>query len=195
MGAGGGEDAVMPSDSRSHTKEMEEPRAIGRKEPRLKIKMKEGMRLWTLVATEKLEKGFAAEVMDDTGGKIDLSGMIGRKCVAMDKTAGEILGGRKTIGFLDESGIEIDACQFYTLRRQRGMRGEPADVIADTAADIDDPKRTGESTGAESSDDGAKDFADPRAVVELLRKALHFPMDGDKEAIDFTRIEKTVRSR
>lgn len=190
-----GKDAVMASYAGAHAQKMKEPGAIRCEEPRLKIKMKKGVSFRAPVATKEIEKGIAAKVMNDAGRDINLAEMIGGKSVAMDEAARELFGGGKAIRFLDQGGIQLDPGQLDSLRRKRAVGGEPADVVADAAAHIDDAKGAGESAGADGSDYRLQHFSYARAVVELLGEALHFPVNGEEEAIDFERIEKTVHSR
>jgi len=182
----------MAGNAGAHTKKVEEPGAVWCEQPRLKIEMKEGLRFRALVPAQELEKCFAAKMVDDARGNINLARMIGTEGVAMDESAREVLGGRETICFVDETGIEIDACEFDSLGRQRSVGGEPADVVTDAAADIHDAKRPGESAGTNCGDGRAENFSDAWAVVELLGKPLHFPVNGDEQAIDFAGIEESV---
>jgi len=71
-------------------------------------------------------------------------------------------------------------------------RGEPAKRVAYAATDVHHANRAGETTTSNSAYDGRHGRINTGAVVELLPKTLHFPMNGDQEAVDFERIENAL---
>ena len=182
----------MAGNACSHTKLVKEPGAIRRQEPGLKIKVKESVSFGTLMLAEEFEERLIAEVMNHSGRSVNLARVVWGKGVAVKEEAGKILLGGKAVGFLDEAGIEIDASEFNAFAGKRGVCGEPANVVPNATTDVDDAKWAGKAAGADCGNDGTKNLMDARSVIELLGQALHFPMNSDKELVDFGLIEIAV---
>ena len=110
----------------------------------------------------------------------------------MQKTAGKILRSSETSRFADESGVQVHTGKFDFLRRKCGARGQPANDIADAAADIDHAYGTLKTLRSQSGDYSAQEFGNAVTVEEFFCEALHFPMDGEQKTIDSYAIQETV---
>jgi len=77
------------------------------------------------------------------------------KGIATEKLAGQALRRGESVGFRNQSEVEVHANQFDVVIRERNIRGKPARGIADSAADIDDSQRFVNSGLTNRSDDTA----------------------------------------
>jgi hypothetical protein len=182
----------VAGDCGAHAQGVKEPGTIRREAPGAKVIVKEGRGVRQVVTPEQLVEGASAKVVQEAGGKIDVRDMCGGKRVAMQKTAGKIFRSSETSRFVDESGVQIHAGEFDSLRRKCGARGQPAYDIADAAADIDHAHGTLKTLRTQSRDYSAQQFGNAVAVEEFFGEALHFPMDGEQKTIDSYAIQETV---
>ena len=72
------------------------------------------------------------------------------------------------------------------------MSRKPANVVADAATDVDHAQRSRNAVAADRRNDRAQQLVHPRAVVELFREALHFPVHGHKHAVDGVHVQPPV---
>src|SRR5215831_5168257 len=123
---------------------------------------------------------------------IDLTGKVRGESITMEKAArqGFCLG--EANRFLDQRCIQVDASEFDAFFGKGCVCGEPTSRVADTAADIHDADRSGKAVRTQHGNDYTQDFVEPAAMVKLLGKALHFPMDRKHGAVYSNRVEDAV---
>ena len=195
MRSGGRENAVMPREGRAHANDMKEPRTERSQRPRLKIEVDEGLGRFRIVLMEKSGEVIAAKMVNYARGNVNLPGEIGGKRIAVGKRARQGFGASEAVGFIHESGIEIDSGERDIFGGKGSMRGEPANGIADAAAYIHDADWAREAARAHGVNGGAQDPQDAIAMIKLLGKALHFPVDRKHETVNGFGVEKTIGCR
>lgn len=195
MSARGGKHSVVAGDCRSHAEIVEKHGSEGGQQGGAKIKMQERLRSSLLVPAKKLEKRIAAEMMNDSGGQKDVSGVLFGKSIAVNELAQQVFGGCQAAGLANKSGIEIHADQFDVVLREGNVRGEPACRIARAAADVRDAQSVLPPSLPNGSDHTAEKFPDAASMIKLLGKALHFPVDRQEQRVNGTRIKNAVALR
>ncbi len=130
--------------------------------------------------------------MQHSGGDIDLAAQIGGEGVAVNEMTRKRFGRGEARGFANEGGIEIDAGEFDAFSCQGSSRGEPANGVADAAANVNDTDRAVEAFGTHGGDRCAQQVEDAMAMVELLGQPLHFPVNRQHESVDGERIEEAL---
>jgi hypothetical protein len=194
----------MAGDRGAHAQNVKEPGTQRRQRPGAKVVVKKGGGIGQIVAAEKPVERVAArgpvfstcaEVVNESGREIDVSGVPGREGVTVHEAARQAFGRGEASGFADEGGVQVDADKFDSFGRKECARSEPADDVADAAANVYDAKRAYDAAGFDRGEHDLEQFVNAPAVEELFSQAPHFPVDGKHEAVDGLGIEEAIAGR
>lgn len=111
----------------------------------------------------------------------------------MDEAAGQPFGPGQPVRFVDQGGVEVDPDEF-DVRAERDGGREPADQIAEPAADVDQPQRPGVTARADRGEQRAQHVRQALADAQLLAEPLQFGVHADHQPVHGDRVENAVRA-
>ncbi len=110
----------------------------------------------------------------------------------MDEAAVEPFRAGEAVRFADERGVEVDPDQFDVGAEGAGG-GEPADQVAQAAADVDQAVRPGVSAvGPDRGEERAEQVDQPVADAQFLAQPLEFGVHADEQAVHGVGVEGAV---